>query len=72
MTYTMHAGATPSTGRWRVAEFWSSANPGRKVLMLAKDESDLTSWADRSDFVRWVSPIAVQTEDGTYVFQLES
>ncbi len=41
---------------WRVAEFWSSANPGKKCLMLAKDEQELSEWGKRSDFIRWCSP----------------
>lgn len=38
---------------WRVAEFWSSANPGKKVLMLAQG-ADIAKWAKRADFIRWV------------------
>lgn len=41
---------------WRVAEFWSSANPDKKCLMLAKDEQELSEWGKRSDFIRWCSP----------------
>lgn len=53
------AAATPSlkdVPPWRVAEFWSSSTPGAKVLMLAKNAHDLSTWGKRSDFLRWVSP----------------
>jgi Lar family restriction alleviation protein len=38
---------------YRVAEFWSSANPGKKVRMLAEG-GDIEEWAKRGDFIRWV------------------
>lgn len=38
---------------YRVAEFWSSANPGTKVRMLAEG-SDIEYWGKRGDFIRWV------------------
>jgi hypothetical protein len=44
---------------YRVAEFWSSANPGKKVRMLAEG-ADIAAWSKRGDFIRWVdaSPVA--------------
>lgn len=38
---------------WRVAEFWSSSNPGKKVLVLAEDQ-EIIEWSKRSDFIRWM------------------
>ena len=43
---------------YRVAEFWSSANPGKKVRMLAEGD-DIEQWAKRSDFIRWVDRAAI-------------
>lgn len=38
---------------FRVAEFWSSANPKEKVLCLAQDQ-ELEQYPQRTDFIRWV------------------
>ncbi len=46
---------------WRVAEFWSSANPKERVLMLAQG-GDINAWVKRSDFIRWVDSTPVQTQ----------
>ncbi len=42
---------------YRVYEFWSSANPGKKVLMLAEGR-DIADWAKRGDFIRDVTGLA--------------
>lgn len=48
---------------WRVDEFWSSANPGEKVLMLATTPEELERWPKRSDFIRTVgSSLTHRTE----------
>lgn len=44
---------------WRVAEFWSSANPDKKVPCLAVGH-EITIWEKRKDFIRWLSPAATQ------------
>lgn len=38
---------------WRVGEFWSSARPGEKVLMLARG-IDIENFGRHKDFIRWV------------------
>jgi hypothetical protein len=43
----------PADQPYRVALFWSSANPGKKVRMLAQGD-DIAQWAKRSDFIEWV------------------
>lgn len=43
--------------RFRVAEFWSSANPGKKVLWLSVGD-EIEQHERRKDFIRWVSPAA--------------
>lgn len=45
--------AEPTEGEWRVGEFWSSANPGTKVLMLARG-IDIENFGQHKDFIRWV------------------
>jgi hypothetical protein len=48
------AGSAP----YRVAEFWSSANPDKKVRMLAEGD-DIEQWGKHGDFIRWVdAPVA--------------
>jgi hypothetical protein len=39
---------------YRVYEFWSSADPGKKVRMLAEGV-DIATWRMRSDFIRDVT-----------------
>jgi hypothetical protein len=41
-------------GVWRVGEFWSSASPGTKVLMLARGVDEIASHGKHRDFLRWV------------------
>lgn len=41
------------TDEWRVGEFWSSANPGKKVHMLARG-IDIENFGIHKDFIRWV------------------
>ncbi len=43
---------------WAIAEFWSSANPGRKVRMLAEGDAEIKAWGKRGDFIRWAYPAA--------------
>jgi hypothetical protein len=53
--------AVPGKGEpvaYRVAEFWSSANPKNKVRMLAEGD-DIAQWAKRSDFIRWMDAAPV-------------
>jgi hypothetical protein len=45
---------------WRVAEFWSSADPRRKVLMIAVGNAEIEAWGKRGDFVRWMGPCLPQ------------
>lgn len=40
---------------WAIAEFWSSASPGKKVRMLAEGEVEITAWGQRKDFIRWIA-----------------
>lgn len=50
---------------WRVAEFWSSAEPTNTVRMLAEGDK-LKRWPLRKDFIRWVSaaPVAAEPAPG--------
>lgn len=41
------------TPEFRVGEFWSSARPGEKVLMLARG-IDIENFGRHKDFIRWV------------------
>lgn len=50
--YKMNTGPTAI---WRVAEFWSSANPKNKVRMLAEGHAEIAEWEKRGDFIRWLS-----------------
>lgn len=59
--FNMSRNGMPDSGRdadWRVAEFWSSANPKSTVLCLACHRPEFDEWPKRSDFIRWVSPAA--------------
>ncbi len=38
---------------WRVALFWSSSNPTRKVRMIANGHNEIEEWQQRSDFIQW-------------------
>lgn len=42
---------------WRVAEFWSSADPRRKVLMIAVGDAEIEAWGKRGDFCRWMGVV---------------
>jgi len=44
---------TTEQDEWRVGEFWSSANPGMRVLMLARG-IDIENFGQHKDFIRWV------------------
>jgi hypothetical protein len=48
------ASASGETSGWRVGEFWSSANPDKKVLMLAEGTKEIYSYGKHPDFIRWV------------------
>jgi hypothetical protein len=39
---------------WRVAEFRSSSDPRRKVLMIAVGDAEIEAWGKRGDFCRWM------------------
>jgi hypothetical protein len=61
LAYSRALAAVPGKGEpvaYRVAEFWSSANPKNKVRMLAEGD-DIEQWAKRSDFIRWVDAATV-------------
>jgi len=65
------AQAAPATGKvgateWRVGLFWSSANPGNQVRVLAEGESEIAEYEKRDDFLRWLATPAptVQAETG--------
>lgn len=44
---------------YRVYEFWSSAQPGKKVLMLAEGR-EIDEWVKRGDFIRDVTALAAR------------
>jgi hypothetical protein len=59
-----------------VAEFWSSANPGKKVRMLAEGK-ELAEWPKRGDFIRWVqapgaAPTAAQAAGRSVAYRCPS
>ncbi len=41
---------------WKVGEFWSSADPHKKVLCLTEKMGEAAEWEKRKDFIRWVYP----------------
>lgn len=51
---TQTALQVPGLPTMAIAEFWSSANPDRKVRMLAEGDVEIEAWGKRSDFVRWI------------------
>lgn len=48
---------------WRVGVFWSSANPGQKVKVVAEGRARIEEWQRRTDFIQWVA--AAPTDNGT-------
>lgn len=40
---------------WRVGEYWSSANPDKKVLVLSTGSQEIQRHAADSSFIRWVA-----------------
>jgi hypothetical protein len=67
---TEQAGAVAD--EWRVGEFWSSASPGNKVLMLARS-GDIEKFGWHKDFIRWVgaSPAATTASASGKVYSEE-
>jgi hypothetical protein len=45
--------------RFKVGEFWSSANPNRKVLCLAVDD-EIESHEKHGSFIRWMDAVPLQ------------
>lgn len=54
--------------KWRVGEFWSSADPDRKVLVIAEGK-EIVSYPKRVDFIRWLeqSYSVANADTGTLV-----
>ena len=46
---------TPFPPTWKLGEFWSSADPRKKVLMVATGASEITEYGAHRDFIRWVT-----------------
>ena len=40
--------------KWKVGEYWSSANPGTKVLLLSVGAHQILSGEAHPHFIRWV------------------
>jgi hypothetical protein len=57
--------ATTEADEWRVGEFWSSARPDKKVLVLSDGAREIESHGKHKDFIRWVgsSGAATTSED---------
>ena len=49
-----HAESGAADDEWRVGEFWSSANPGQKTLMLSR-AAQIERDGEHKDFIRWVA-----------------
>lgn len=48
--------------KWRVGEFWSSADPHKEVLCLAQGE-EIEEYELRDDFIRWMDDPALELTD---------
>jgi hypothetical protein len=46
---------------WRVGEHWSSANPDKRVLVLAIGAREIESHGKHPDFIRWVGGSTLHT-----------
>lgn len=59
----LESGRRQAEEPYRVAVFWSSANPDKQVRMLAEGR-DIEEWGKRSDFIRWAdAPVLPKWRD---------
>lgn len=54
---------TPFPPPWKLGEFVSSADPRKKVLMVATGASEIAEYGAHRDFIRWVAESAPRELD---------